>query len=88
MPWVLIPLAALVLAGWSVWLNYKKSVAESSGALAERVGQQEAELQAAKRRIANLETIVVHSLEEGSEKPSEKESTVHRAARLAAAAGA
>ena len=64
MPWVLIPLAALALAGWKVWINYRKERSTSDSALLVRIERNEAALEAARRRIANLEAIVVDNLEE------------------------
>ncbi len=70
MLWVLVPLAALMLAGWMSWIEYKKEKSEVDGNLLERIKQNEIALQSAKKRIENLETIVVGSLEEGSESTS------------------
>ena len=67
MPWVLIPLAALALAGWAVWLDYKKGQRKADDALYQRISRTEAALQAARERITNLEAIVVDNLESQSE---------------------
>lgn len=65
MLWILVPLAALTLAGWFGWLEHRKERSKVDGNLLERINQNELALQSAKKRIENLETIVVHSLEEG-----------------------
>ena len=67
MPWVLIPLAALALAGWKIWLGYKKGQRSSDDALLQRISRTEAALQTARERIANLETIVLDNLDSQSE---------------------
>ncbi len=60
-----------MLAGWIGWLEYKKERSVVDGNLLERINQNEIALQSAKKRIENLETIVVNSLEEdGSESAS------------------
>ena len=87
MAWVVvIAICAMVLGGWVKWLETKKAGAAASGSLRARVDQNALELQAAQKRIANLEAIVVNSLEEASEPialPLDDASEELRTARLA-----
>ncbi|GIV60594.1 MAG: hypothetical protein KatS3mg043_1683 [Rhodothermaceae bacterium] len=63
--WVLIPLAALLLGGFSEWLKFKakqQQLGASTGELEASVASLETQLAAAERRLRNLEAIVTSQL--------------------------
>ena len=69
MPWVLIPLAGIMLAGFAILMDYLKKKPVNDAALAARVERNEEALEAAMQRIQNLETVLADSLEEESKPP-------------------
>ena len=59
--WILIPLLAILVGGFSEWLKFKEKqnrLGASAHDLEKTVGEQQAALEAAERRIQNLEAIV------------------------------
>ncbi len=77
MPWVIIPIVAILapfcFAAYSKWVNLQKARAKSAmpDEYETRLAQTEDELELAKQRIENLESIVVSKL---LDDPTSKES--------------
>ena len=63
--WVLIPIAGILLGAFSEWLKFKEKQAKlgtSTSALEQTVATQQQALEAAQRRIQNLEAIVTSQM--------------------------
>ena len=59
--WVLIPIVAILVGGFSEWLKFKEKQAKlgtSTSELEQTVAAQQQAMEAAQRRIENLEAIV------------------------------
>ena len=59
--WVLIPIVAILVGGFSEWLKFKEKQAKlgtSTSELEQTVAAQQQAMEAAQRRIQNLEAIV------------------------------